>query len=86
VGLILHTATAGSLLIVKGSSTFASRTIPDLAQAIQIDGVALSFFGWPVVGIGQFFPAPAGPRADQFGGRPATSTRFGARRPRPPSP
>ena len=61
VGLILHTATAGSILVVKGSSTFASRTIPDPAQAIEIDGVALSFFGWPVVGIGQFFPAPAGP-------------------------
>jgi hypothetical protein len=61
VGLILHASQAGSLLVVKGSSTFASGTIPDPARTIEIDGTAGSFFGWPVVGIGQFFPTPAGP-------------------------
>jgi hypothetical protein len=60
VGLILHASEAGSLLVVKGSTAFASRTIPD-AQTIEIDGAAATQFGWPVVGIGQFFPTPAGP-------------------------
>ena len=54
----------GGVVIVKGSTTFASRTIPDSGrdQTIQIDGmVASGQLGISVVGIGQFFRAPAGP-------------------------
>jgi hypothetical protein len=60
VGLILHGTNVGSILIIKGSSTFASATIPG-AGAYEIDGTASSFFGWPIVGIGPFFASPAGP-------------------------
>jgi hypothetical protein len=60
----LHGATAGSVLIVKGSSSFGSMTIPDPlgAATIEIDGaVPAGTFGFALAGIGQFFPPPAGP-------------------------
>jgi hypothetical protein len=61
LGLISHGPNnTGSILIVKGSSTFASATIPG-ASTYEIDGTAQSFFGWPIVGIGPFFASPAGP-------------------------
>ncbi len=53
----------GGVVIVKGSSSFASMTIPDPAavNTIQIDGtVASGQLGISMVGIGQFFPSPAG--------------------------
>jgi hypothetical protein len=61
VGFVLHNSDVGSLLIVKGSAAFASQTIPG-AGTIEIDGTAAGgFFGLTTVGIGQFFPTPAGP-------------------------
>jgi hypothetical protein len=66
----IHGGTTGSLLIVKGSSAFASATIPG-AGTIEIDGtITGGVFGYPVVGIGPFF-AGAGPglvTAAQIGG------------------
>jgi hypothetical protein len=59
VGLIAHNTNAGSLLIIKGGATFASATIPG-AGTYEIDGTAGSFFGWPLVGVGQFYASPAG--------------------------
>jgi hypothetical protein len=60
IGFALAKANAGSLLIVKGSSAFASGTIPG-AGTIEIDGTAASgFLGLTTIGIGQFFPSPAG--------------------------
>jgi hypothetical protein len=59
--LDLNNSTVGSVLVVKGSSGFASQTIPG-AGTIEIDGTAASgFLGYTTIGIGQFFPAPAGP-------------------------
>lgn len=47
----------GKVLIVKGSSTFASMTIPNPANAIEIDGtVPTAAFGARTLGIGRFFP------------------------------
>jgi hypothetical protein len=62
IGFRLRNAMVGGVVIVKGSATFASRTIPDAAgSTIQIDGmVASGQLGISVVGIGQFF-AGAGP-------------------------
>ncbi len=64
VGVRLHSTSLGSVVIIKGSSSLASLTIPDVSGAgtIQIDGIVASAqFGMSVLGIGQFFPAPAGP-------------------------
>jgi hypothetical protein len=62
IGIVLHNSQVGGLLIVKGSASFSSGTIPDAARAIQVDGTtAGGFFGSQTIGIGQFFPAPAGP-------------------------
>jgi hypothetical protein len=62
VGTVLHSAGLGTVLIIKGSSTFATGTIPDAARAIEIDGtIAGGFFGSQVLGIGPFFASPAGP-------------------------
>jgi hypothetical protein len=64
IGFAAANSLVGSLLVVKGSSSFASMTIPDPAnvQTIEIDGTAAGgFFGILTVGVGQFFPAPAGP-------------------------
>ncbi|HMF40022.1 MAG TPA: VCBS repeat-containing protein [Polyangia bacterium] len=62
IGLSSHGATMlGSVLIIKGSSTFASGTVPDATRAIEIDGtIAGDFFGSQVAGIGPFFTG-AGP-------------------------
>ena len=61
IGFDLSNSSAGGLLIVKGSSSFASQTIPGTGT-IEIDGTAASgFLGFTALGIGQFFPAPAGP-------------------------
>jgi hypothetical protein len=54
----------GSVLIIKGSSSFpATLTVPEpiATNTIQIDGSATNlFFGATAVGIGQFYPTPAG--------------------------
>jgi hypothetical protein len=61
VGFALANAMAGSVLVVKGSTGFASETIPGTGT-IRIDGTAAGgFFGFTTIGIGQFFPSPAGP-------------------------
>ena len=61
VGFDLANSTMGSLLIVKGSASFASETIPG-SGTIEIDGtVAAGFFGYKTIGIGQFFGSPSGP-------------------------
>jgi hypothetical protein len=46
---------AGAVFIVKGSSSFASRTLPDATAAYEIDGVAGSAFGYTNIGIGPFY-------------------------------
>jgi hypothetical protein len=62
VGVRLHASSLGSVLIIKGSTSLASLTIPDVSGSFEIDGVAASSqFGLAVMGIGQFYPAPAGP-------------------------
>jgi hypothetical protein len=64
IGFRFHASNLGAVVIVKGSSSFGSMTIPDPAgvNTIEIDGVTASGqFGISVVGIGQFFPSPAGP-------------------------
>jgi hypothetical protein len=63
IGFAIHDSKIGSLLIVKGTSSLASMTIPDPAgtKTVEIDGtVAGGYFGILTVGIGQFFPLPAG--------------------------
>ena len=61
IGFALSNAKAGGLLVVKGSSAFASQTVPG-AGTIQINGTAANgFLGFATVGIGQFFPSPGGP-------------------------
>ncbi len=61
IGFALDNGLKGSLLVVKGGSSFASQTIPG-AGTIEIDGTAAGgFFGLATVGIGQFFPSPNGP-------------------------
>jgi hypothetical protein len=63
IGFRLHSSSLGAVVIVKGSSSFASGTIPDStgANTIEIDGMATSGqLGIALVGIGQFF-ASAGP-------------------------
>ncbi|HEX3693991.1 MAG TPA: VCBS repeat-containing protein [Polyangia bacterium] len=54
----------GSVLIVKGSSSFpATLTIPETVptSTIEIDGTSTNaFFGATLVGLGQFYAAPAG--------------------------
>ena len=50
---------AGSVFVVKGSTSFASLTVPDAANAIEIDGPAGTAFGYTNAGIGPFF-APSG--------------------------
>ena len=63
IGFRLHSTSLGGVVIVKGGSSFASMTIPDPAavNTIQIDGIVASGqLGISVVGIGQFFPSPAG--------------------------
>jgi FG-GAP-like repeat len=54
--------TGGSVLIIKGSSSFASLSLPNAANTIEIDGPAAagSQFGYIAIGIGDFFPG-AGP-------------------------
>jgi hypothetical protein len=61
IGFTRHSSTAGGILIVKGGPALASTTIPGTGT-IQIDGtIAAGFMGFSTVGIGQFFPSPAGP-------------------------
>ena len=61
VGLVFSNSSDGVLLIAKGSATLASATIPN-TNTIEIDGTEIDgFFGWPAVGIGAAFAAPAGP-------------------------
>lgn len=61
IGFVLHASDVGSLLIVKGSTTFASMSIPGTGT-IEIDGTAAGgFFGYATIGIGPFFASPAGP-------------------------
>jgi hypothetical protein len=51
----------GAVVIVKGSSAFASRTLPDPVNTIEIDGIAINtLFGSGLLGIGQFYPAAVG--------------------------
>jgi hypothetical protein len=54
----------GSILIIKGSSSFpATLTVPEAVptNTLQIDGsTTSSFFAGTTVGIGQFYPTPAG--------------------------
>jgi hypothetical protein len=64
IGFRLHSGNVGGVVIVKGSGSLASMTIPDPAgvSTIRIDGtVASGQLGISLVGIGQFFSAPAGP-------------------------
>jgi Fibronectin type III domain len=64
VGFRLHNGNLGGVVIIKGSASLASMTIPDPAatNTIQIEGtVASGQLGISLVGIGQFFPSPAGP-------------------------
>jgi hypothetical protein len=59
VGFPLLNSTTGAVFILRGSSTFASATIPDAAVALQISGTtAGAAFGHVNLGIGPFFPAP----------------------------
>jgi len=51
---------AGAVFIVKGSSSFASRTIPNAANAIEIDGPAGAALGATTIGIGPFFQSSGG--------------------------
>ena len=63
IGFRLHAASLGAVVIVKGSASFGSMTIPDpsAVNTIEIDGtLATGQFGISVVGINQFFPSPAG--------------------------
>jgi hypothetical protein len=51
-------ANLGSVVIVKGGASFASRTLPDTTNAIEIDGVtAGGAFGIATLGIGKFLPS-----------------------------
>jgi hypothetical protein len=54
--------TTGSVIVIKGSSSFGSITLPDATNTIQIDGPEATGgqFGFTVLGIGQFYPS-AGP-------------------------
>ncbi len=54
-------ALLGAIFIVKGSSSFASVTIPNTAAAIRIDGsVAGGVFGAANLGLGPFFQSSGG--------------------------
>jgi hypothetical protein len=62
IGYPLPFAGMGSVFIVKGRSAFASITLPDATNAIEIDGSAtMQEFGFRMLDIGQFYPSPAGP-------------------------
>ncbi|HEY2904079.1 MAG TPA: hypothetical protein VGL59_26055 [Polyangia bacterium] len=63
IGLGFRSGFQGSVLIVKGRSSFpAAITTPDSTNTIEIDGnTNNAFFGYGVMGIGQFYPQPAGP-------------------------
>jgi hypothetical protein len=64
IGFRLHGSNLGAVVIVKGSTTFASRTIPDPAgtSTIEIDGMTASGqLGISLLGAGPFFASPAGP-------------------------
>jgi hypothetical protein len=54
--------TAGSVLIVKGSTAFSSMSLPDTTRTIEIDGpeAAGGQFGFTAIGIGNFYSG-AGP-------------------------
>ena len=78
VGLALHASANGGLLIVKGSTSFASGTIPDTtgAQTIEIDGTATGgLFGFATVGIGPFFGASSA--SGLVASAPAASAIYG---------
>src|SRR4029077_17835177 len=61
IGCPLPFAGMGSVFIVKGRSAFASITLPDAANAIEIDGTATGQeFGFRMLSIGPFY-AGAGP-------------------------
>jgi hypothetical protein len=61
IGLALMSATAGSVVIVKGGPSFGSLTLPDASKAVQINGtVAGGGFGVTTAGIGHFFAGAAG--------------------------
>jgi len=62
VAFRLKTAAAGNgaVFVIKGSSSFASGSIPG-AGTYEIDGtVSGGFFGWPVLGVGTFFASSTG--------------------------
>jgi hypothetical protein len=64
IGFQLHNAMAGAVLIVKGGASFASAAIPDTTGVVttEVDGAAAAgVFGFSLMGIGPFYPAPAGP-------------------------
>jgi hypothetical protein len=48
-------AAAGAVFIVKGSSSFASLTLPSATAAYEIDGLAGTAFGYTNIGIGPFY-------------------------------
>lgn len=71
----------GSVVIVKGGASFASRTLPDTTNAIQIDGVApAGAFGVALLGIGKFEPS-AGTTLIVTASLEGTSYAFGGHAP-----
>jgi FG-GAP repeat len=61
IGLDGVNSVAGAVFIVKGSSSFASITIPNATSAIEIDGAGATGFGFANIGIGPFFQPSGGP-------------------------
>jgi hypothetical protein len=61
IGISLRSTNTGGVIIVRGGATFASLT-PDATNSIEISGMTTgTVFGSGVIGIGQFYPTPAGP-------------------------
>jgi hypothetical protein len=82
ISYALANGTTGSVVVVKGGSSFASRTLPDTTNAIQLNGTAAGGgFGVSVVGIGQFFSSAAGTTLVSTASIVGTSYAFGGQSP-----
>ncbi|MEO5769587.1 MAG: VCBS repeat-containing protein, partial [Polyangia bacterium] len=59
IGISSYSTQTGALFVVKGSTAFASLSLPDPVNSIEIDGTATNtLFGSIVMGIGRFYPPP----------------------------
>jgi hypothetical protein len=82
IGYAMVNSNQGVVAIVKGGASFASRTLPDTTNAIEINGtVAGGGFGVSTVGIGRFFGASAGTTLVSTASIAGTSYAFGGQSP-----